>query len=50
MKQSRVVGDDLVHLVGWSEHSWRLGFGEKAQYHLKHPLSHLLADLYRQNN
>lgn len=22
MKKGRIVGDDLVHLVRWSQHSW----------------------------
>lgn len=29
MKQGRIVADDLVHLVGWSEHPGRLSYKEK---------------------
>lgn len=29
MKQGGLVADDLVHLVGWSEHPGRLSYKEK---------------------
>lgn len=51
MKQCRVVGNDLVHSVGWSEHPWRLSYG-RIEHFTKtssksaltvSPLSHILA-------